>query len=356
MRKDISVEPAKKNIVAAHFQNGLGNFIMLTPALQALARHFNAEIDIILDQSWQDSRRSSVRDFCNRWELIREMKEFQDGFRKEDYGQLFYVRHGENCEALSYFIENAGYEADHINWRERKVNEVDYYMDQVYKLGYKGPVPPLYAGSGEGFTIQNYPGTTGGNKYFKIGFCNGLFAGSKWKWERKGWPYFPDLAKLLFGYFPRTQLLLFGKGERETAWAEEIEKINKNAHNYAGNNPIGKTIRLMKMLHLLVTTDTGLMHIADALKIPMIALFGPTLVSKNGPYNKEHRIARSPLQCAPCQQSPRFYACNDWQCMRELRPEMVMSMIRGYVYDLVKEGHLFAMDRVKGDVREYLLR
>jgi len=355
MRKDINIAPEKKNIVAVHFANGLGNFIMLTPALQALAKHFDAKVDIILDKSWQDSRRSSVKDFCDRWKLIREVKEFQDGFDKKDYRQLFYVAHGENCEALSYFRENAGYEADHINWRASKINEVDYYMDQVYKLGYKGSVPPLAVSETEGIQTQNYPGTRS-NEPFRIGFCNGLFAGSKWKWERKGWPYFPELTELLFKYFPNVLVLLFGKGEREVTWAEKIEGLYKKIHSYVGNNDIGLTIKLMKKLHLFITTDTGLMHIADALKIPTIILIGPTLISKNGPYNKEHRIARSPLRCAPCQQSPRFHTCNDWQCMKELRPEMVMSVIRKYIYDMVREGHPLAMDDKKKEIREYLLR
>jgi len=354
MRKEIDIE--KKNAVAVHFRNGLGNFLMMTPAIQALAKYYNAEVDIVLDRSWQDSRRQSVEDFCREWELIREVKEFQDGFDARDYKQLFYARHGENCEAMSYFQDTAGYDAEHINWRASKINEVDYYMNQVYSLGYKGKVPDMYCVPGEGIRLQNFPELSGGNSYFRIGFCNGLFAGSKWNWERKGWPYFPELADLLLGYFPRTKLMLFGKGEIEAKWAKEMEGKGENVFNLVNVGCIRTTAKYLRRLHLFITTDTGLMHMADAFKVPMIVLFGPTLVSKNGPYNGEYRIARSPLRCAPCQQSPLFHTCKDWRCMRELKPQMVMSVIRKYLFELINKNHPYTRDNSTGEIREYLLR
>jgi len=257
--------------------------------------------------------------------------------RQDKYEQLFYARHGENCEAATYFQNQAGYNASHINWRAEKVSEVDYYMSEVYKLGYRGEIPPPYCAE------QSRPKEGQKNEFnnpannFDIGFCNGFFAGSKWQWERKGWPYFPELAKLLKKYYPKTRLHLLGRGKAEEEWARTIDTGKDWIQNKVGEYDIHETIWRLGSLDLFITTDTGLMHIADARNVPMVILFGPTLVSKNGPYNREHRIARSPTSCAPCQQNYLFYSCKDWKCMKELKPWMVMSVIREYVMDLMKQ-------------------
>lgn len=211
---------AKRNLVAVQFQNGIGNFVMMTPAIKALAQHFNADIDVILDKSWTDSRRKGLEEFCKIWPLVREVREFQDGFDKDDYVHLFYAQHGETSESHNYFKEHAENGAEHVNWRAGKQHEIDYYMDAVYETGYRGPVPDQH------YTTRvphNFRVETNDIKMFRVGFCNGFFAGSKWGWERKGWPYFPELANLLQRYFKgRMKIYLFGKGKRELEWAETI--------------------------------------------------------------------------------------------------------------------------------------
>jgi len=339
-----------RRLVAVHFMNGLGNFIQLTPAIKALASHFNARVDLILDESWKDSRRKSVQGFAERWPLINKVKNFQNGFRKEDYVQLFYTRHGEGGPAFDYFFENAGYEAAGIDWRAQKANEVDYYMNEVYRIGYRGAVPDLHcvdASDADIFVFKERMGGDDQKKTFRIGFCNGYFAGSQWRWERKGWPYFGDLARLLRRFLvpTRIRIHLMGKGKRAEEWAASVMRENADMEKEDGvmsftGYDIGQTMAMIGKMHLFVTTDTGLMHLADAMRIPTVALFGPTLVRKNGPYNSEHRIARSPLRCAPCQHGPRFILCKESRCMDELRPWMVMRTIREYLHDLYRDNRV----------------
>lgn len=353
-RKGLDISWSPERLVAVHFMNGLGNFIQMTPAIQALAKHFNAYVDIILDKKWTDSRRESVENLCRGWSLIDKIYDFQDGFNKHNYIQLFYARHGERCEAAAFFRENSGYAADHINWRVEKLNEVDYYMKEVYKLGYRGKVPDMYP---FGYKVQPVGIEHEPNKselegaYFRVGFCNGFFTGATMKWERKGWPHFPELARLLRRYFRNNiRICLLGKGENEREWAQTVKKVEGEfgeepwIYDRTSGYNLPDTNNYLFRADLIVTTDTGLMHIADAHRTPMVALFGPTLLSKNGPYNEEHRIARSPLRCGPCQDSHHFYACEDWRCMRELKPWMVMQTIRKYLYDLIRRKHIKTVD------------
>lgn len=346
MREALNLSNSKK--VAVHFQNGLGNWIQLTPAVQALAELYDAKVDVVLDAEWKDSRRASVTGYCEQWPLINEVKNLQDGFDRQDYAQLYYTLHGENSETKRYFLGNAGYEASKVNWRAEKCNEVDYYMNEVYRLGYRGKVPDLYCIPGR-MPSDDFSSLMQGRdkEAFRIGFCNGYFAGSKWQWERKGWPHFGELARLLRKFFnPHwLRIHLFGKGPVEREWADAVLEKNEDVEKEAGivaftDCDIDEMVSMVRKMHLLITTDTGLMHLADALKVPMVILFGPTLVSKNGPYNKEYRIARSPLRCAPCQQSPRFHLCKEWRCMEELKPWMVMRVIREYAHDLYRDNRI----------------
>ncbi len=341
----------KKNKVAVQFQNGIGNFVMMTPAIRALAQHFHADIDVILDRSWTDSRRKGLEEFCKIWPLVNEVREFQNGFDKKDYVHLFYAQHGETSESHSYFKENAEHGAEHVNWRAGKQHEIDYYMDAVYETGYRGPVPDQH------YTTRvphNFRVETNDIKMFRVGFCNGFFAGSKWGWERKGWPYFPELANLLQRYFKgRMKIYLFGKGERELAWAKTIK--GDRIESYVGKMELPTSTSFIRYMDVFITTDTGLMHLADAINTPMIALFGSTLVSKNGPYNKEHRIVRSALPCAPCQQSPNFSICKEWKCMEQMTPDIVMAEVRRYVYDLIGRGMLQDHKTKEGELKPCLL-
>jgi ADP-heptose:LPS heptosyltransferase len=82
------------------------------------------------------------------------------------------------------------------------------------------------------------------------------------------------------------------------------------------------------------------MHIADALNVPLIVLFGSTLASKNGPYmNKKARLVQSLLSCAPCQNTPNFHICETYQCMADISPGDVMGelfrLIDNLEYDYI---------------------
>ena len=329
-------------VVAVYFQNGLGNFICLTPAIQALAELYQSKVDVILDKEWNDSRTDGIKEFCEHWPIIDNVVIFQDGFKKEKYKIMFYSRHGEASETFEYFRIHSTMEPKHVNWRAEKLHEVDYYMNEVRELGYMGQTPKQYC----------IPGTFAGtscttdilrpNEYLRIGICNGFFSGSaKWKWERKGWPYFEELVELIQDYYSgRLTLFLFGKGEVEKEWAEKVVGKRKNVVSFVDKLDLCATIQIMRRMHLFITTDTGLMHVADALGKSTIALFGPTLLSKNAPLGDTTRVLRSTINCSPCQQSPYFNTCKEWRCMAGLTPDIVMAELRLALWNLVAERKL----------------
>jgi len=98
--------------------------------------------------------------------------------------------------------------------------------------------------------------------------------------------------------------LLFGSA-REHELGERISGAAEAAslRNLAGATTLAEAIALIGLCGLFVTNDSGLMHVAAALDVPLIALFGPTDPNTTSPWCQRHRLLRMEgLYCSPCMQ------------------------------------------------------
>jgi ADP-heptose:LPS heptosyltransferase len=125
----------------------------------------------------------------------------------------------------------------------------------------------------------------------------------------------------------------------EKRWAEGVAEDKPYILNFAGRCDIIEEVGLLGGMDLVISTDTGLMHLADAAPNPhVIALFGGTMVSKNGPWNTEKaQVLRAPVQCVGCQSTPPIWLeCarsleeGPWPCMKSITPQMVMGLVRDW--------------------------
>jgi heptosyltransferase-2 len=116
---------------------------------------------------------------------------------------------------------------------------------------------------------------------------------------------------------PEPVVLLFGSAKER----EEISRIaeaaagekDANVYNLAGQLSLRQAIAAISCCQLFVSNDSGLMHIASSLDIPVIALFGPTQPHKTGPVNEKTKIIHYPeaCRCAPClhRECPLHHPC-----------------------------------------------
>jgi heptosyltransferase-2 len=70
--------------------------------------------------------------------------------------------------------------------------------------------------------------------------------------------------------------------------------------NYAGQTTLAQFIDLASGCELFLTNDSGSMHIASALGVPTVAIFGATDDSTTGPTGRNARVVRHPVDCSPC--------------------------------------------------------
>jgi len=94
--------------------------------------------------------------------------------------------------------------------------------------------------------------------------------------------------------------------------------------NLAGRTNLKELAYLYTRCRLLITTDTGPMHIAAAMGCPVVALFGPTAPWRTGPYGKGHKVIRADIECSPCFKK----RCDHMKCMDEITVEKVFEGVR----------------------------
>lgn len=155
-----------------------------------------------------------------------------------------------------------------------------------------------------------------------IGLCYGA------KHFTKRWPveYFIELGKRLES--AGHKVILFG-GIDEAKSAEEISRYLNSAINLCGNN-LSQTAANIKICKAVYTNDSGLMHLATAMRVPVIAFFGST-VREFGFYPYKAKIIEleiKDLSCRPCTHIGRANCPKGhFKCMKDIKPELAFQSL-----------------------------
>ncbi len=151
-----------------------------------------------------------------------------------------------------------------------------------------------------------------------IGISPGAAFGPAKKWAPE---YFAETANELVRKY-QLQVLVFGTdGDRESALSVCSKIKLGKALNLAGKTNLRQLGALMSMCKILLTNDSGAMHVASAVKVPVVAVFGSTDPGRTGPRGNRHRVIYKKFDCSPCfkMECPR----GDYRCLREIKVEDV---------------------------------
>jgi len=142
------------------------------------------------------------------------------------------------------------------------------------------------------------------------------------KWETKLWPNkkFARLADGLIDAYDAKILFTGGSGDRQTI-QNIVSAMNGRAVNLAGDTTLNMLATLYEKMDVVVSTDTGPMHMAAAVGTPVVALFGPTAPWRTGPYGSDHQVIQAGLECRPCFKRK----CETKECMKLISVEQVLD-------------------------------
>lgn len=160
------------------------------------------------------------------------------------------------------------------------------------------------------------------------------------RWETKRWPpqHFAEVADRLAQAHGLAVVLIGGPAERPESLAVTALMRTK-AIDLTGQTPVGLLPGLLRRASLLVTNDSGPMHIAAAVRTPVVALFGPTDPVKTGPYGKGHVVLSHAVECRPCFRRDCARPV-PLECLTAVRPDQVVRAVEQHLERSHKPGSL----------------
>jgi lipopolysaccharide heptosyltransferase II len=150
------------------------------------------------------------------------------------------------------------------------------------------------------------------------------------RWLNKRWPvvYFSNLLHLLSAARPDFRFAIMGSNEDKEAGAAIAQADPKRCLNLTGKISLPEMIEWIRLGELMISNDTGPMHVAAALGKPVVAIFGPTEPRRTGPYGQLQNVVRIDLPCAPCLKSRCTYV-KPMECLRAIPAETILARANG---------------------------
>ena len=324
--------------------NWIGDVVMTLPAIAAIRTTWPGAKLFVLAKPWvaEVYRRSSDVDevilfeepgrhagIGGKWRLAAELRRYrfdcaillQNAIEAAIIARLA----GIPCRA-GYNTDGRGFLLTHSVGRIaaiRGVHQIDYYLEMVRALGC------LPAGrsvclrrddDGVSEAFFNERGIRVGHPL--IGIAPGAAFGPAKKWfpER-----FAAVADRLIDDTGAQAILFGSEGDRESTG-----EVRKNARHplldMAGKTNLREAVALISRCDLFIANDTGLMHIAGALGIPMVAIFGSTNPKTTSPLGEASIVIHHDVPCSPCLKP---ICPTDFRCMELIGVDEVYHAARG---------------------------
>jgi heptosyltransferase II len=233
----------------------------------------------------------------------------------------------------------AGYNSDGRGWllthsvrrtkEIRRVHQIDYYIEMVRALGCEPAGRDVRLRPG-----QDYADLAGSlldrfgidENRLLIGIAPGAAYGPAKKWFPERFAAVADRLSSQSG----AQGILFGSaGDRESAAAVQ-KNVQQPLIDIAGKTDLREAISLISHCALFISNDSGLMHVAGALGVPTVAIFGSTNPAATSPVGSRSVVIHHDLPCAPCLKP----VCpTDFRCMEMVSVDEVCAAGRKLLDD-----------------------
>ena len=310
--------------------SSLGDILLSTPLIRSIKiRYPRIEIDFVVREEYKDLLllNPHLRNIIIYNNDEHKLKLLKNKICENNYDLIINLQNN-----LRSWLLLKCYGSSVVGFKKNNINKFLLVNFNINNLKNAKQIPVRYASTLENFhlddqglelftdKIQN-PVLNGIENL--VGICPGS------KHFTKMWPeeYFIQLGKLLTknGF----KIVLFG-GNDDIKVCERISSKLSFAINLCNDNNILQTAADMKCCKLIYCNDSGLMHTATAVNIPVIAFFGST-VKEFGftPYNSKNLILENnSLSCRPCTHIGRD-SCpkKHFECMKEITPQSAFEKL-----------------------------
>lgn len=123
------------------------------------------------------------------------------------------------------------------------------------------------------------------------------------------------------------KILLFGSKAEADLIKKIKDNIEKDAIALAGQVSLGEMCAILKKCRFVLTNDTGPMHVAAALKIPTISIFGSSSPAWTSPIGKKHIVIYKKVKCSPCFEKTCKNKQHPYKCFDLIKTEEVLYSV-----------------------------
>ncbi len=153
-------------------------------------------------------------------------------------------------------------------------------------------------------------------------FCPGAEYGPAKRWPAE---HFATLAHFITHAFPYACIVALGAAQDAPLARAIVERASQVRH-LCGQTSLDEACALIAHARAVISNDSGLMHIAAALRRPLVALYGSSDPRHTPPLSKTARVQWLHLECSPC--FARECPLGHLKCLREINPERVFESLR----------------------------
>lgn len=312
--------------------SSIGDIVLTTPIVRCLKQQLNAEIHYLTKSTYQDILLSNP--YIDKvWAMSNNLKELFPALQAQQFDRIIDLHHNLRTlrVKLHLGVPSASFPKLNIEkWlltnfninRLPDVHIVNRYFETVQPLGVKNndlgldyfiPVNEVVHVSEYGFKREEY-----------IAFAIGA------KYATKRLPV--EKIIQICRQIPYTVVLLGGKEDYEHG-QQIVQSTDKLVLNACGQFSLHGSASWVQQARLLITHDTGLMHIGAAFKKPIISIWGNTVPAFGMyPYQTDYQVIETKnLNCRPCskighQQCPKQH----FKCMQEIDLDDISRKVMEY--------------------------
>ncbi|MEA3280294.1 MAG: lipopolysaccharide heptosyltransferase II [Thermodesulfobacteriota bacterium] len=326
--------------------NWIGDAVMTTPAIRAIRKNFpNAEISILakpwvaplfesspyVDNLLIYDSAGKHKGLAGKLRLARELKKYR-------FDAAILLQNAIEAAIIAFFAGipcRIGYNTDARGFllthpvpctpQIKKIHQTGYYLGILQGVGLKTDGLELDLVVDKKYQkrsaeILEEHGIS--RKEMLVGINPSATFGPAKQWFPERYAALSDKIHEVFG----ARILLFGgPGDRELG-ARISRMMQHPPVDLCGKTDLEEALALINMCNLFITNDSGLMHVAAALDVPLIAIFGSTNSVTTGPQSQRSKIVRVPIKCSPClkPECPEGHL----KCMDQIDVDMVFEAVR----------------------------
>jgi heptosyltransferase II len=317
--------------IIIYMPNWLGDAVMAIPCLRQIRKDLpNAKITVLTKEVfaglYNNENVDEILFLKNKIKMIKEIRK-----RTFDIGILF---PNSFESALIFFLGNIKKRIGFANEcrsflltkvvKFKKTNKISHQADSFSYLLEKGlncvcdKKDYKLRVSGKNLEINKH------KKIIGIGVGASYGLAKEWPLEK-----YKKLVEELINKH-NVLIVLFGTAKEKQAGHFITKDLNKEDYiNLIAKTKVSELVLRINQCNVFIGNDSGLAHIAGALDVPDIVIFGSTSWEKSKPVGKNVRVISTNIECAPC--FKRTCPKHTMQCMRDILVEDVLKSVEEYI-------------------------